>query len=94
MSSYSSTEDAYDSDEPPELELDLDKLMDRASEVLNAKCIGAKKLTRGASHEVFTLRFQEASTAPESLAQADFCCIARFTRGNSDTAKSASEIAP
>ena len=29
MSSYSSAGDDYDSDEPPELELDLVKLMDR-----------------------------------------------------------------
>lgn len=93
MSSYSSADEAYDSDEPPELELELGKLMGRVSDVLKVKCIGAKKLTRGASHEIFTLQFQETPTAPESLAQAGFCCIARFTRGNCDTAKSTSEIA-
>ncbi|KAL2022127.1 hypothetical protein VTK56DRAFT_5956 [Thermocarpiscus australiensis] len=90
---YSSADEAYDSDEPPQLELDLGKLMDRASAVLKTKCTVATKLTRGASHEIFTLQFQEASTAPESLARAGFCCIARFTRGNSHSAKSLSEIA-
>jgi hypothetical protein len=93
MSSYSSADEAYDSDEPPEFELELGKLMGRVSDVLKVKCIGAKKLTRGASHEIFTLQFQETPTAPESLAQAGFCCIARFTRGNCDTAKSTGEIA-
>ncbi|KAH6627412.1 kinase-like domain-containing protein [Chaetomium tenue] len=68
MSSYSSTDESYDSDEPPELELDLDKLMGCAS-------------------------FQEATTAPRSLANPGFCCIARFTRGDSSSAKSLSEIA-
>jgi aminoglycoside phosphotransferase (APT) family kinase protein len=93
MSSYSSADDGYDSDEPPELEIDLDELMELATDILHIKCTGVKKLTRGAHHEVFTLQFQEAPTAPESLAQAGFACIARFTRGNSDTAKSLSEIA-
>ncbi|SPQ18375.1 9d7973e3-4f96-429b-872a-4399d5845192 [Thermothielavioides terrestris] len=93
MSSYSSAEDAYDSDEPPELDLDLTKLVDRASLVLGVKCISAKKLTRGASHEIFTLRFEESPAAPESLAKAGFLCIARFARVNGDVAKSVSEIA-
>ncbi|KAG7284195.1 hypothetical protein NEMBOFW57_010558 [Staphylotrichum longicolle] len=93
MSSYSSGDEAYDSGEPPELELDLGKLMGCASTVLKTKCTAAKKLTRGASHEVFTLQFQEAVTAPKSLAQAGFCCIARFTRGVDDATKSLSEIA-
>lgn len=99
MSSHSTADEAYDSDEPPELELDLDKLMDRASTALKAKCTTARKLTRGASHEIFTLQFQETTTAPESLVQAGFCCIARFTRGHSnlnlysESTKSLSEIA-
>ncbi|KAL2133982.1 hypothetical protein VTI74DRAFT_1285 [Chaetomium olivicolor] len=93
MSSYSSADEAYDSDEPPELELDLGKLMDRASAVLKAKCTAAKELTRGASHEIFSLQFQEVARAPRSLARAGFCCIARFARGNSNSAKSLSEIA-
>jgi hypothetical protein len=67
--------------------------MNRASLALNAKCIVAKKLTRGVSHEIFTLQFQEATTAPRSPANAGFCCIARFTRGNSNSAKSLSKIA-
>lgn len=93
MSSYSSADEAYDSDEPPELELDLVKLMDRASVAVNVKCIAARKLTRGTSHEIFTLQFEESATAPGSLTKAGFCCIARFTRGNSNSAKSLSEIA-
>ncbi len=66
--SYSSADDDYDSDEPPELELNLGKLMDRATEALKAKCTSAKKLTRGVSHEVFTLQFQAAPETPSSLA--------------------------
>jgi hypothetical protein len=93
MSSFSSADDAYDSDEPPALALDLAKLVNRASEVLKIKCTGARKLTRGASHEIFTLQFQESPAAPASLVRAGFSCIARFTRGNSNTAKSVSEIA-
>jgi hypothetical protein len=71
MSSYSSADDAYDSDEPPELELNLANLMDCASHVLGVKCTGAKKLTRGASHEIFTLQFQEDSKRPTHLRKRD-----------------------
>jgi aminoglycoside phosphotransferase (APT) family kinase protein len=83
MSSYSSADDSYDSDEPPELELDLAKLMDCASKALKARCTTAKKLTRGVSHEIFALQFQPeevTDTTPPSLVQANFSCIARFSR--------------
>ncbi|KAH6844687.1 kinase-like domain-containing protein [Chaetomium sp. MPI-CAGE-AT-0009] len=96
MTSYSSAEDSYDSDEPPELELDLAKLMDCASKALKAKCITAKKLTRGLSHEVFVLQFQPeevTDTTPPTLIQANFSCIARFSRLSNTRAKSLSEIA-
>jgi aminoglycoside phosphotransferase (APT) family kinase protein len=96
MSSYSSADDSYDSDEPPELELDLAKLMDYASKALKSKCTTAKKLTRGVSHEVFTLQFQPGEvtdTTPPTLIQANFSCIARFSRLNNTRAKSVSEIA-
>ena len=95
MSSYSSADDSYDSDEPPELELDLAKLMDCASKALKAKCTAVKKLTRGVGHEVFALQFQEevTDTTSPSLIQANFSCIARFSRLNNTRAKSASEIA-
>ncbi len=95
MSSYSSADESYDSDEPPELELDLTKLMDYASKALKAKCTTAKKLTRGVSHEVFALQFQPqevTDTTPPSLIQANFSCIARFNRLNTRV-KSVSEIA-
>lgn len=39
--------DFYDSDEPPELELDLGRLMECASEALHARCTAARKLSRG-----------------------------------------------
>lgn len=93
MSSYSSADDTYDSDEPPELDLDLAKLMECTTQALKAKCTAAKKLTRGVSHGVFTLQFQEAPAAPDSLKQAGFSCIARFSRLNDTRAKSISEIA-
>ncbi|KAL2145820.1 hypothetical protein VTI28DRAFT_6117 [Corynascus sepedonium] len=70
MSSYSSADKAYDLDEPPELELDLGKLIDRASDIMKTKCTSAEKLTRGTSHEVFTLRFEEGPSASPYLARA------------------------
>ena len=96
MSSYSSADDSYDSDEPPELELDLAKLMDCASKALKAKCTAVKKLTRGVGHEVFALQFQPeevTDNTPPSFIRANFSCIARFSRLNNTRAKSASEIA-
>ena len=96
MSSYSSADNSYDSDEPPELELDLAKLMDCASKALKVKCTAAKKLTRGVSHEVFALQFQPeevTDTTPSSLIQANCSCIARLSRLNNTRAKSVSEIA-
>ncbi|KAH6634909.1 kinase-like domain-containing protein [Chaetomium sp. MPI-SDFR-AT-0129] len=93
MSSYSSADDTYDSDEPPELDLDLAKLIECATQTLNAECTAVRNLTRGVSHEVFTLQFQEAPSAPDSLKQAGFSCIARFSRLNDTRAKSVSEIA-
>jgi aminoglycoside phosphotransferase (APT) family kinase protein len=96
MSSYSSADDPYDSDEPPELELDLAKLISCASTALQAKCTTAKKLTRGVSHEVFALQFEPeevTDTTPSSLIQANFSCIARFSRLNNTRAKSISEVA-
>ncbi|KAL8339703.1 hypothetical protein RB601_006011 [Gaeumannomyces tritici] len=97
MSSYSSADDSYESDEPPELELDLARLMDCASKALKVKCTSAKKLTRGVGHEIFALKFraEDATDAtPPSLVHAGFSCIARLSRLGSNTrAKSASDIA-
>ncbi|KAK4145930.1 kinase-like domain-containing protein [Dichotomopilus funicola] len=93
MSSYSSADDTYDSGEPSELDLDLAKLIECATQALNAKCTAVRKLTRGVSHEVFTLQLQEAPPVPDSLKQAGFSCIARFSRLNDTRAKLASEIA-
>ncbi|KAK3902890.1 kinase-like domain-containing protein [Staphylotrichum tortipilum] len=95
MSSYSSTGESYGSDEPPELDLDLVKLMERAGEVLNARCTAARKLTRGASHEVFTLEFQEMPdmAPPPLLIRAGLSCIARFSRLNGTRERSVSEMA-
>ena len=96
MSSYSSADDSYGSDEPPELSLDLTKLMDCASKALKAKCTAVKKLTRGVGHQVFALQFhpEEVTDAtPLSLIRANFSCIARLSRVNNTRAKSLSEIA-
>jgi len=55
MSSHPSSGDSYDSDEPPELELDLGRPMECASEALHTRCTVARTLSRGANHEIFTL---------------------------------------
>ncbi|KAF4459678.1 Aim9p [Fusarium albosuccineum] len=94
MSSYSSADDEYDSDEPPELVLDLDKLKDRATETMHAACISVKRLTRGSRHEIFALKFEETDATPhESLIRAKYSCIARFARVKGTVAKEESEIA-
>jgi len=94
MSSYSSANDEYDSDEPPPLELDLRKLKDHATEIFHARCTTVKRLTRGSWHEIYVLKFEAANTIQhESLVQADFSCIARFARITGARAKEESEIA-
>ncbi|KAM0438678.1 hypothetical protein ACHAPT_001434 [Fusarium lateritium] len=94
MSSYSSADDEYDSDEPPELELNLDKLKDLATKALQANYTSAKRLTRGSWHEIFVLKFQESSAASfQSLARSGYSCIARFARVKGASAKEESEIA-
>ena len=93
MSSAPSADDAYGPDEPPELDLDLAKLMDRASSALGTLCTDARRLTRGTWHEIFTLQFEEtnANTFP-SLARAGFSCIARFSRVRGRHEREESEV--
>lgn len=94
MSSYSSADDEFDSDEPPELNLNLAKLMDRASKTLHATCTSAKRLTRGAWHEIFVLEFQQAEAVPSGpLARSGYSCIACLARVKEVPAKGESEIA-
>ncbi|KAH7316853.1 kinase-like domain-containing protein [Stachybotrys elegans] len=93
MSPYSSAEDEYDSDEPPELHLNLDKLIRRATKILNTPCKRARRLTRGARHEIFVLEFEETHTLFASLARAGYSCIARFARVKGHTVKERSETA-
>jgi len=96
MSSYSTSADSYESDEPPRLQLDLERLMGRAADVLNADCINAQQLTRGSNHEIFVLQFRLRPKGPavlESLKKAGLSCIARFTRVKDHEARESSEVA-
>lgn len=94
MSSYSSEDDEYDADEPPELQLNVRKLIDRATKTFNTTCTSATRMTRGAAHEVYLLRFEKGNENPhESLARAEYTCIARFARVKGDSAKDESEVA-
>ncbi|KAH7175377.1 kinase-like domain-containing protein [Dactylonectria macrodidyma] len=94
MSSYSSADDEYDSDEPPELQLDIPKLIELATETFQATCTSAKRLTRGSWHEIFVLQFQAGDSIPfESVARSGYCCMARFARVKGISAKEESEIA-
>lgn len=45
--------DEYDSDEPPELVIDKQRLMECASNALSASCTLVTKITRGTNHEIF-----------------------------------------
>ncbi|KAH7244824.1 kinase-like domain-containing protein [Fusarium solani] len=94
MSSYSSADEEYDSDEPPKLELNIDSLKDVSSKVLQAPCISARPMTRGSSHEIFALEFQKSrTTSYQSLVRSGYSCIARFARVRGTSAKEESEIA-
>lgn len=96
MSVYSSGDEEYDSDEPPKLDVNLDKLMDRATEVLGPKCTTATPLTRGSSYEIFVLRFQASDTDKvkfDSLIASNYTCIARLARVKGNYAQEESEIA-
>lgn len=97
-SQCSNDDDAYDSDEPPELELDLAKLMEHATRALSATCFSARRITRGTGHEIFTLEFLPAPATDltdEPPVRSTFSCIARFARvkDTAITAKEQSEIA-
>ena len=74
--------DEYDSDEPPELVIDKQRLMERASNALSASCTLVTKITRGTNHEIFLLDFEPG-----------FECIGRFSRFKEHPGKAASEIA-
>lgn len=86
--SYSSADDPYDSDEPPELSLNLPQLKLIASSIFGRPCTAVRKLTRGRYHEVFVLSFGgdvtspggSAPSTPSSINPPD--CIARFSRSN------------
>ncbi|KAL2671330.1 hypothetical protein Neosp_013912 [[Neocosmospora] mangrovei] len=94
MSSYSGADEEYDFYEPPKLKLNLESLKDVASKVLQAPCISARPMTRGSSHEIFILEFQESSdTSHRSLVRSGYSCIARFARVRGTSAKEESEIA-
>ncbi|KPM45205.1 hypothetical protein AK830_g1320 [Neonectria ditissima] len=94
MSSYSSANDEYELDEPPELQLNLRKLKDLATETFHTTCTSAKRLTRGSWHEIFVLNFEEvAAISHEFLLRSGNCCIARFARVKGHSAKEESEIA-
>ncbi|KAL6918797.1 hypothetical protein FSHL1_002791 [Fusarium sambucinum] len=94
MSSYSSADDEYDSDEPPELDLDIEELKIRATEAMRATCTTVERLTRGSWHEIFALGFEETDATPyESLKRAKYSCIARFARVKGNDAKEESEVA-
>ncbi|KAI8656475.1 hypothetical protein NCS56_01251600 [Fusarium sp. Ph1] len=94
MSSCSSADEEYDSDEPPKLELNINSLKDVASKVLQAPCISARPMARGSSHEIFALEFQESrTTSYQSLVRSSYSCIAGFARVRGTSAKEESEIA-
>ncbi|KAK4185146.1 hypothetical protein QBC35DRAFT_538378 [Podospora australis] len=73
-----------DSDELPELQLNLENLVKRASHHFNAKCLGATKLTCGTYHEIYVLEFSDDPNLPASLLQSGSCCIARFVRNDAE----------
>lgn len=86
--------DKYDSDEPPHLELDLAELKKQATQVLEVECVAVEKLTKGARHEIFVLRFDESQQPiHDSLAQVGFPCIARFARRSDTLDVDKSEVA-
>jgi hypothetical protein len=80
---YSSADEQYDSDEPAELDLNLENLKETASAAISAQCTGIRKLTRGRRHEIFLLDFSCGKISS---------CIARVTRAAEDLAKAQSEI--
>ncbi|KAJ4245571.1 hypothetical protein NW757_009832 [Fusarium falciforme] len=94
MSSYPSADEEYDSEEPSKLDLNLDSLRIIATRVLQAACINTRPMTRGSSHEIFVLEFEESSNPPyQSLMRSRYTCIARFARVRGTSAKEESEIA-
>lgn len=94
MSSYSSADDEYDSDESPELDLNIEELKVRATEAMRATCTTVERLTRGSWHEIFALGFEETDATPcQSLIRAKYSCIARFARVKGNDVKEKSEVA-
>ncbi|KAH6898127.1 kinase-like domain-containing protein [Thelonectria olida] len=93
--SCSSDDESYCREEPPELDINIGKLKAIATATLHATCTSAKRIARGAFHEIYILRFRKTDKTPfESLVRAGYSCIARFTRTKTEgTAKGKSAIA-
>lgn len=92
-SPHSSADEEYDSDEPPELKPDLEKMKDCASTIASATCTKARRLTRGTYHEIFLLEFDAGSETLVEIERARHSGIARLTRSEESLAKAISELA-
>ncbi|KAJ5930991.1 hypothetical protein N7466_006484 [Penicillium verhagenii] len=92
-SPHSSADDEYESDEPPELKLDLEELKACASTIASATCTSARRHTRGAYHEIYLLEFHAGSETLPEIERARHSCIARLTRSEESLSKATSELA-
>lgn len=84
-SSNASSDDSYDSDEPPPLEPNVDELLSRISESpqVGRQLSSARRLTRGRYHEIYALFSLDHR----------WSCIARLSRSVESPAKLSSEVA-
>ncbi|KAJ6032608.1 hypothetical protein N7540_003340 [Penicillium herquei] len=92
-SPHTSADDEYDSDEPPELKLDLKELKDCASTIASATCTRARRLMRGVYRKIFLLEFDADSEKLVEIERARHSCIARLTRSEERLARATSELA-
>lgn len=92
-SPHPSADADFESGEPPELKLDLQELKDCASTVASATCTKARRITRGAYHDIFLLEFDTGSETLVEIEGARHSCIARLTRREESLAKATSELA-
>ena len=83
ISDDTSSDDSYDTDEPPPLEPNIGELLSHVSQQVGRQLLSARRLTRGRYHEIYGLfsRYRRWS------------CIARLSRSTESTAKLSSEVA-
>ena len=93
-----SSDDEYDSDEPPPVVINFQELRRRAALAVSRTCTGIRKLTKGRFHEIFILSFRTSNELNShnmmlgNGSEKEWSCIARISRQPEPVQKLISEV--